>query len=465
MTRLKVHHLVEGGLTQAAIAAKLDIGLRSVERIANEPPPTAADVGAEKPAGKRGRPSKTEPYEARVRALLEEEDKGDLPTIEVVRIARQWGYDGGRSAMFELVARARPPRRPKEPVVLFDGLPGEFAQFDFGEARVKFADGTERRVQFFASRLKFSRFVHVVIVPDQQAERLVRGLVDCLVAFGGSPKQWVFDNPRTIRISPMGAPLRLHAYLRDLVAEMNVLPEMCTPRRGNQKGSVENLVGFVKNSFLLVRTFADDADLAAQLAVWLHDKNHVRPCDATGEIPEVRRVREQVWLAKRRAKCTGAEYPIRETRTITPMGTVSYAGTSYSTPPERIGAPATVYVRQDRLDMEAGRLQWSHRREDGTGKVRRLLEHRRSVLAVVHGERKRRYFRRQCLLELGLPAHDFLEQLVHRCPGGTWSPHVDRLYELLEEYGAEDLALALAKCVKNGRFDVGAVAAEFRRVA
>lgn len=463
MTRLKVHHLIEGGLTHTAIAAKLEIGLRSVERIAGEEAPGPTEIVSGKPAGKRGRPSKTARYEERVRGLLEE--KRELPPIEVLRIARTWGYDGGRSAMFELVARVRPAPKPKEPVVLFDGLPGEFAQFDFGVAEVKFGDDTVRKVQFFAGRLKFSRFLHVVTVPDQQAERLIRALVACLVAFGGSPKQWVFDNAKTIRISPIGAPLRLHAYLRDLVAEVNVLPEMCAPRSGNQKGSVENLVGFVKNSFLLIRKFADDADLADQLAEWLRTTNYERPCDATGEIPDVLRQRESCWLEQRPVRWTPEEYPIRESRTITPMGTLNYAGTSYSTPPERIGAVATLYVRRDRIDMVVGKTTWSHQREDGTGQIRRLPEHRRAVLAVIHGERKRRYFRRQCLLELGPPAHDFLEQLVHRCPGGTWSPHVDVLYELLIEYGGEDLAEALAECVRNRRFDSAAVAAEFRRVA
>ncbi|OIP29627.1 MAG: hypothetical protein AUK47_27015 [Deltaproteobacteria bacterium CG2_30_63_29] len=32
----------------------------------------------------------------------------------------------------------------------------------------------------------------------------------------------------------------------DLVAEYRVIPTFCAPRSGNQKGSVENLVGFTK---------------------------------------------------------------------------------------------------------------------------------------------------------------------------------------------------------------------------
>ena len=58
--------------------------------------------------------------------------------------------------------------------------------------------------------------------------------------------------------------------------------ELCTPGRGQEKGSVENLVGFVKGSFFKVRRFHDHEDLVVQLGDWHHEVNEVRPCRATG---------------------------------------------------------------------------------------------------------------------------------------------------------------------------------------
>jgi transposase len=262
MTRLKVHPMHDGGLPQATVAEKVGIGLRSVERILSEPVPTLSEIAANDRLGapRRGRPPKAdEAIVERVRALLEE-DAGMMAT-EVLRRSRDWGYSGSKSAMSALVKRLRPVPRT-EPVVRFDGLPGEYAQFDFGKCWVRFADGRRERVIFFAGRLKYSRFVHVVIVFNEQAETVVRSLIACLDAFGGSPKEWVFDNPRTIRLSPWGVePVVLHPYMRDLVAEYRVIPTFCAPRSGNQKGSVENLVGFVKKSFLFARPFTDRADI------------------------------------------------------------------------------------------------------------------------------------------------------------------------------------------------------------
>ena len=64
-------------------------------------------------------------------------------------------------------------------------------------------------------------------------------------------------------------------------------PELCTPRRANQKGAVENLVGFVKNSFFKVRRFHDRQDLERQLVEWRHEVNEVRPSRATGVPPKL----------------------------------------------------------------------------------------------------------------------------------------------------------------------------------
>jgi hypothetical protein len=53
---------------------------------------------------------------------------------------------------------------------------------------------------------------------------------------------------------------------------------------GNQKGSVESLVKWVKGNFLPGRIFQDDDDLSSQAASWQEQSNR-RPSAATGEPP------------------------------------------------------------------------------------------------------------------------------------------------------------------------------------
>lgn len=459
-TRLKVHHLKEGGLPREAIGEKCGLSVRSVSRISREPKPTLGEVTADQLAlrTRPGRPSKAdEDMRAKVLALLESEPK--VLATEVLRRSREWGYDGSKSAMSALVKDLR-PMPSKEPVVRFEGLPGEYAQFDHGEGWVEYADGARERIIFFAGRLKYSRFMHVELVDNQQAEPTVRALIACLVAFGGSPKEWVFDNAKTLRLSRWGVvPLVLHRYLRGLVAAYNVIPTFCAPRSGNQKGSVERLVGFTKHSFLFARKFKDRADLQAQLTAWLHDVNHVRKCDATGVVPEVARQDELRWLSERPVQQQPADHAVVESAVVTPTGTISVNGTPYFASARRIGAPATVLVRRDSIDIVVGDKaeRCTHVRRDGEGVVQRLPEQRTTLLAVVHGQRKHATFRRQCLLELGQEAWNFLGVLVHRCPNGRWEEPCTDLFELLQAHGDAAMQAAFARCHVAGQYTVKAV--------
>jgi transposase len=218
-----------------------------------------------------------------------------LPTQELLRRATEAGYAGHKAAFYTLVAGVRPPR--STPVVRFEGLPGEFSQHDFGHVEVTFVDGRTKRVHFFASRLKYSRFVAVTLVDNERVETLVRNLAFHFVMFGGLPLMAVFDRPRTIvKKSGKGRDVeQYNATFAQAIVDIGV--EMCAPRSGWQKGAVEPLVKWVKGAFFKPRKFQDEADLGAQLAAWLVEVNTKTPSRATGVIPETRRQEE---LARRR---------------------------------------------------------------------------------------------------------------------------------------------------------------------
>jgi transposase len=171
---------------------------------------------------------------------------------------RETGYEGGKTALYALVASLRP--QSAKPLVRFEGLPGEFSQHDFGQIEVQFVDGASQRVHFFASRLKYSRFMCVSLVPDEAVESLVRTLAEHLASWGGAPLQCVFDRPKTIALQwrKNGEVTEWNPVFAYATLELGVGVELCWPYRPQQKGSVENLVGFVKTSFFKVRRFHDE---------------------------------------------------------------------------------------------------------------------------------------------------------------------------------------------------------------
>jgi hypothetical protein len=197
LKRHEIQVLRRAGHSQAEVARLAEVSVRTVRRVEEES--NVVEVDTRKQVKERGvgRPSKTEPLRAFVVDVLAKEP--ELMSLEVLRRARLRGYGGSKSAMYQLIAEVRP--KPAKPVVRFEGLPGEFSQHDFGEVDVRFVDGRRKRVVFFASRLKYSRWVQVTIVPDQQVESLVRTLVEHFEAIGGVPLVAVFDRPKTVVIS------------------------------------------------------------------------------------------------------------------------------------------------------------------------------------------------------------------------------------------------------------------------
>ena len=196
--------------------------------------------------------------------------------------------------------------------------------------------------------------------------------------------------------------------------EMGVGVELCWPYRAQQKGSVENLVGFVKSSFFKVRRFHDEEDLRQQLQAWHGEVNEQRPCRATGVIPAVRWAEEKPRL--RALKVQPEDLALRIPVYVGPTATVLHDGHAYSMPPEAISMPATLYLYGQRVRIVAGRYEAEHSRKFVGHEGSSLAEHRAALVAAVSGKRGRRYLKRQQLLELGEPAIRYLTEIVHRRP-------------------------------------------------
>lgn len=420
-----------------------------MRRVLDEPRPTAADVREEVRADtlKVGRPSKADDaLILHVQALLA--DEPGIRATEVFRRAVDWGYTGKRSAMSELVRRLRPVPTP-DLVVRFEGLPGEYGQFDFGEVVVTYADDRKERLHFFAGRLKFSRLLHVELTRDQKTETVVGALVATFEAWGGAPREWVFDNPRTIRASLPGiVPVVAHLHLRDLLADVGGIPTFCVPAHGNQKGSVENLVGFVKGDFFLARRFRDRGDVVVQLGEWLRETNQVRLCRATDEVPAVRFERERAMLRPLPAHVAVDRYALREQRVVSASSLVHHEGTAYAVDPAAVGHTVDVLVGRSTVEVrDLGRVVGRHHRQPQGGVVR-SREDRQATLAVIGG-RQTGFFKRECLRELGPAAESFLTRLVHAGPPDAWHGPVAELFELLQAVGDERLLAALAAVVRK----------------
>ena len=440
LKRHAIQVLRAAGHGQSEIATLTDVSVRSVRRVEAEPDVSHVDDAGERDRRRIGRPSIAEPFRPSVVEWLVQDPA--LLSVEIFRRAKLAGYPGGKSALYDLIHAIR-PKTPR-PVVRFEGLPGEFTQHDFGQVDVRYLDGTKKRIHFFASRLKYSRWVEVTIVPDEQTETLVRTLVDHFTAIGGIPLLAVFDRPKTVALkwAKDGQVTEWNALFAGVALDLGLGIEVCWPFSPEQKGSIENLVGWVKGSFFKQRRFLDDADLLAQLAEWRTEVNTRRPCRATRVIPAVRLEEERPRL--RPVKVAPEQLALRVPIVVGPTAAVLHDTHPYSMPPDAIGIPGTLFLYRDHVRIVAGRFEAVHQRLFEPYAKSTLPEHRAKHVAAVSGKRAKRYLQREHLLALGASALDYLTELTHRRPR-IWIRDVDRLHELLATYGDVAVCAAFAR--------------------
>lgn len=230
--------------------------------------------------------------------------------------------------------------------------------------------------------------------------------------------------------------------LRYVILDLGLAIELCWPRSPEQKGSVENLVGWVKGSFFKQRRFVDDEDVQRQLREWHEDVNTKRASRATRVIPATRLAEEQSRL--RPLRIAPAELALRVPVRVGPTGYVLHDTHLYPMPPEALGLSGTLYLYRERVRIVAGRFEAQHDRLSGKGEMSTLTEHRAPRVAAVSGQRAKRYMKREHLTRLGEPAVAYITALVHRRPK-IWIRDIDRLHDMLERHSDDAMRVAFER--------------------
>ncbi len=180
------------------------------------------------------------------------------------RLRDEHGFDGKATVVKDAVRAWK--RVHREAYVPLSHLPGE-AQVDFGEAVVDL-DGERVKVCLFVMSLTYSDAVFVKAYPRECTESFQDGHVQAFAFFGGVPGRISYDNTRIAVKRIIGAHERelTDAFLR-LQSHYLFEAHFCRVRRANEKGHVENLVGYARRNFLApvprVRSFTE---LNARLA-------------------------------------------------------------------------------------------------------------------------------------------------------------------------------------------------------
>ena len=192
-----------------------------------------------------------EPYIPFVDQTLSRHPKLVATRIQDRIVAR--GYAGSLRTLRRYVRGARPA--PKNEVfVRVETLPGEPAQVDWAHVGTLAVPGGQRPLWAFVMVLAYSRAMWAELVVDMGVDSLRRSLLRAPTFFGGSPRQWLFDNAKTRRRAS-GDAIRFHPALLDLAARMHVQSALCGVRKPHERGKVERAIRYLKDRFFAARTF------------------------------------------------------------------------------------------------------------------------------------------------------------------------------------------------------------------
>ncbi len=164
------------------------------------------------------------------------------------RLREEYSYTGGYTVVKDAVRAWRMKR--KEVFMPLSHPPGE-AQVDFGRAEVVI-DGKTWFGAMFVMTLPYSDAIFIALYPKECTESFIDGHLRAFAFFGGVPNRISYDNSRIAVAKIVGGRGReiTHEFQR-LVSHHLFEYHFCLVRRPNEKGHVENLVGFARRNFLV----------------------------------------------------------------------------------------------------------------------------------------------------------------------------------------------------------------------
>ena len=331
-----------------------------------------------------------------------------------------------------------------------DVSPGEQAQVDFGEKKLRTGTGDWTKVYFFIMLLCFSRqkFIWFRDKPFT-AESAVQAHEKAFEFFKGIPREIIYDQDSVFLHSENRGDYRMTDIFGRYQASRPFKVVFCRAADPESKGKVENTVKYTKQNFLFHRAYISTSILNEQVIAWLNRTGNAMVHNTTRKIPQEQWCLEQPFLHPWHALFPVAKengYKVLKTNTI------KYRGNSYSLPFGTYKNDSTrVYLTESEnllyIKDESGALITTHLIPAGVGNNVVNNNHRRNTAIKLDQLRStvREFFLHSPQIDLFMGKIDLLYPRYVR----------DQLSLILtqaEKHGTERSEIALEFCIRNSLF-------------
>ena len=172
------------------------------------------------------------------------------------RLHREHGYTGSYSSVRRYVRKKKAEMSSKPKGCLPLAHPQGEAQLDFGEFMYYDIHGQECKAYALIMSFPYSNKAYIQVFPAQNQECLLVGMKRIFEYIGGVPARIRFDNMSTAVAQVLkGAERKLTDGFSRFMLHYRFEADFCNPYSGNEKGNVENKVGYSRrNAFVPVPT-------------------------------------------------------------------------------------------------------------------------------------------------------------------------------------------------------------------
>ena len=291
------------------------------------------------------------------------------------RLLSEKGFTGSYSAVRSAVNLLKADQIvPAQADMPLEYDPGDAIQIDWGEATV-YIDNRRTKVNFFCGRLCYSCDIFVQAYYSQNLESFLEAQQHMFDYFKGIPKRLIFDNAKVAVREGFGLHAKATDGYKSFAAHYAFKTDFCNIASGNEKGLVENLVGYARRNFLVpVPRVASLAELNQNLIKFcLEYRNNHKIQTRT---QSVRTSYEEEWYYLKQIP----QYRFDTSRTASPnvgdYSTIRFDKNNYSVPIRYLRKTLTVkgYANEVCIFHE-GEVIATYDRIYGSNKTQYRLEH------------------------------------------------------------------------------------------
>jgi len=398
------------------------------------------------PASHLPRPSKLDPYKAKIGYLVKEDG---LSAVRILEEIKQLGYLGGYSILKDYIRTIRPSksRGPSAPI---DHAPGHEAQMDWSPHKV-FVGGRETIVHTGSIVLCFSRWLYINFFTDETLESVIALHEEAFMKMGHIPETITYDNMTTVgrHIGPGEVWLNptFKAFADKYGFEVIILP----PGAKDRHGAVERPFHYIENNCLKGREFNDFEHLRSHGQWWLDNTANVRIHGTLRERPVDRLARERPFLKPLPTKKYETYQEFK--RLVHRDFCVAINTNRYSVHPDLEGKQAFVRLFHDHLEIWIdNKLEARHVYNEGKYQRDVLPEHE----SAYRGSSFQSELLKKAFLRLGEPATTYFEGLKKE-RGKAAGYHLSRILKMADRHGSDVVAGAISHAQRYGVYSADAV--------